>query len=100
MTRICKVKRVLLKFLDPCKSVLSVLSVVRFGFLRKAYYVKQKNRAFPPGLHQPKEERRGYSFDGAISLCTSSERSIEPLVPGGGWNNAASGSLRLMSVSR
>jgi hypothetical protein len=31
MTRICKVKMVLLNFFDPCKSALSVLSVVRFG---------------------------------------------------------------------
>src|SRR5579871_5728473 len=34
MTRICKLKIVLLNFFDLCKSVLSVLSVVRVGFLR------------------------------------------------------------------
>jgi len=32
MARIYKVKMVLLNYFDPCKSVLSVLSVVRFGF--------------------------------------------------------------------
>ena len=36
MPRIYKLKVVLFERFDPCKSVLSVLSVVRFGFFRQS----------------------------------------------------------------
>ena len=37
---------IILNFFDPCKSVLSVLSVVRFGFLYKAIHERSLRISF------------------------------------------------------
>ncbi len=48
MTQICKLKMVLIGLFDPCKSVSSVLSVVRVGFLCTARITKV-TRLYMPG---------------------------------------------------
>ena len=60
MTRIYKFKMVLLNFFDPCKSV---LSVVRFGVLRKAAQFWQQSR---PGRNR---HIRDHAFRNMVALA-------------------------------